>query len=196
MKTRSLLRTACLQILAFMSVVTISIAASIVLIHSSDHLTVAEVTVPPPVITPVVEPPLMSKYKSKEADCLARNIYYEARGEDDVGKMAVGMVTINRSTDPSFPKTLCGVISQSATTSDGDKVCQFSWFCNQRTISRPTGVNWIISQTIAIKLINGLRDESTELVDEAKYFHAASIRPGWRKHHEVVAEIGNHIFYK
>ena len=36
---------------------------------------------------------------NKDLDCLARNIYYEAGLESEEGKVAVGLVTINRSQD-------------------------------------------------------------------------------------------------
>jgi N-acetylmuramoyl-L-alanine amidase len=38
----------------------------------------------------------------KDIECLARNIFYESRGEPIEGKIAVGIVTINRAQDPRF----------------------------------------------------------------------------------------------
>ena len=35
--------------------------------------------------------------------CLAIAIYFEARGEPDVGQIAVGNVIVNRTKDPRFP---------------------------------------------------------------------------------------------
>ncbi len=37
-----------------------------------------------------------------EVECLALNIYHEARGEPDEGKVAVGHVVMNRAADPRF----------------------------------------------------------------------------------------------
>lgn len=43
---------------------------------------------------------------------LARAINGEARGEPYNGQVAVGAVILNRTKDPSFPKTIAGVIYQ------------------------------------------------------------------------------------
>jgi N-acetylmuramoyl-L-alanine amidase len=43
---------------------------------------------------------------------LARAINGEARGEPYTGQVAVGAVILNRTKDPSFPKTIAGVIYQ------------------------------------------------------------------------------------
>ncbi len=40
----------------------------------------------------------------KDVECLARNIFYESGGEPTEGKIAVGIVTINRAQDPRFGK--------------------------------------------------------------------------------------------
>jgi spore germination cell wall hydrolase CwlJ-like protein len=53
-----------------------------------------------------------SKIDQKELMCLARNIYFESRGEPEKGKIAVGMVTLNRTQHPSFPNSICEVVKQ------------------------------------------------------------------------------------
>lgn len=64
----------------------------------------------------VVTNPII-KVSHKDLDCLAKNIYYESGSESREGKIAVGMVTINRALHPSFPNTICGVVKQRTTTS-------------------------------------------------------------------------------
>lgn len=49
---------------------------------------------------------------SSELDCLALNIYFEARGEPLQGKLAVGYVVINRVGDKEFPANVCQVVQQ------------------------------------------------------------------------------------
>lgn len=53
-----------------------------------------------------------SKMDQKELMCLARNIYFESGSEPENGKIAVGMVTINRTQHPSFPSSVCDVVKQ------------------------------------------------------------------------------------
>jgi spore germination cell wall hydrolase CwlJ-like protein len=53
-----------------------------------------------------------SKLDQKELMCLARNIFYESGSESEKGKIAVGMVTLNRTEHPAFPNTVCEVVKQ------------------------------------------------------------------------------------
>ena len=61
----------------------------------------------------IIATPFLS---DKDVDCLARNIFYEAGGEPTEGKVAVGMVTINRANDPAYPTGVCGVVKQRTVT--------------------------------------------------------------------------------
>ncbi len=45
-------------------------------------------------------------------ECLALNIYHEARGEPEAGRLAVGHVVVNRALDGRFPKDVCQVVRQ------------------------------------------------------------------------------------
>ena len=42
---------------------------------------------------------------TKQHECLARNIYFEARNEPFAGQFAVALVTLNRVYDENFPKS-------------------------------------------------------------------------------------------
>ena len=75
--------------------------------------------------------------------CLATNIYHEARGESDVGKIAVAHVTLNRTFSEYYPDTICDVVYQARLSrwwleNKGREVpvrnqCQFSWYCDGRS---------------------------------------------------------------
>lgn len=65
--------------------------------------------------------------------CLAIAIYFEARGEPDVGQVAVGNVILNRTRDPRFPNDVCSVITQGPTHKWNQQYpikhkCQFSFY--------------------------------------------------------------------
>ena len=47
-----------------------------------------------------------------ELECMALNIYHEARGERIEGQVAVSQVVLNRKKSNFFPNTVCGVIKQ------------------------------------------------------------------------------------
>ncbi len=70
-----------------------------------------------------------------EVDCLAEAIYFEARGEDIVGMIAVGQVIINRVNDERFDDTICGVVHAGYYYENYPirNQCQFSWYCDGKS---------------------------------------------------------------
>ena len=129
--------------------------------------------------------------EAQEIECLAQNIFFEARGEPHKGKIAVGWVTINRANHKNYPKSICGVVHQ-RTVYKTNIVYQFSWVANKNKIIKPYK-EYDHHLEIAKMLLNGDIIKPPEL-KEALYFHSTSIDPKWNR--TVVARIGRHIFYK
>ena len=129
--------------------------------------------------------------RSKQLECLTRNIYWEAATEPFEGKVAVAQVTINRVESGRFAKDICGVVYQKNVVYDR-VVCQFSWFCDGSSKIRPIyPAHWKESEEVAKKvLLEGFRLPS---VKNALYFHADYVNPRWGK--PQVAKFGRHIFY-
>jgi len=163
-------------------------------------------------------------FTEKDIDCLARNIYYEANGEPEEGKVAVAMVTINRVRNGNFGNTICKVVNQRTTIirstavknteiiqrggfGGEDKivntrtvinhipVCQFSWVC--AFIHKPASTNpsWIQSQEIAKAVLAGEYGAWGNKYSQAIYFHSAGVRPGWASRKVYLNRVGGHIFY-
>ena len=49
---------------------------------------------------------------NKEVQCLAKNIYFEAKNQGTGGWLAVAFVTLNRVKDTRYPNTICEVVYQ------------------------------------------------------------------------------------
>jgi spore germination cell wall hydrolase CwlJ-like protein len=132
------------------------------------------------------------KTRERQLDCLAMNIYREAGYESFEGKVAVAQVTLNRVEHPSFPKDVCGVIYQK--TSFMDKVvCQFSWYCESATKTRPINkAAYEESYAVAKKVL--LENFRLDVMKDALYYHANYVNPKWNL--DKIGSIGNHIFYK
>ncbi len=111
----------------------------------------------------------------KELECLATNVYREARGEPMEGQIAVAKVTLNRVEDKRFPKTICGVVYQKN---------QFSWTNEYKNIKYSF-------PTINAAVIAYNSDDSFK----ATHFHTTKVKPGWRKRLKEGITIGNHTFY-
>jgi spore germination cell wall hydrolase CwlJ-like protein len=129
---------------------------------------------------------------SKQIECLARNMYFEAKNEPDEGIKAVGFVTMNRVADDSFPKTICEVVHQKT-----NKTCQFSWVClpkKQLVIKDIDTYNRIYEMAKVI----AMGQATNKLYDPSRgslFFHAAYVSPSWRAKLKRKVRIGGHIFY-
>lgn len=111
--------------------------------------------------------------------CLAKAIYYEARGESAKGKLAVAQVVLNRAASKQYPGSVCGVVYQPK---------QFSWTSMGYKISN--NATWHEAQVLANKVLS----RGYALANfPATHFHNTSVNPRWKLRH--VATIGNHIFY-
>jgi spore germination cell wall hydrolase CwlJ-like protein len=122
---------------------------------------------------------------SDEMQCLAQAIYWEARGEDLDGQLAVAQVIINRTETGRFPGNYCGVVTQPA---------QFSFVQGGRIPAVRSGTRaWHRAKAIAQIAHEALWDSE---VGDALYFHARRVRPSWAHTKLARATIDSHIFYR
>jgi spore germination cell wall hydrolase CwlJ-like protein len=119
---------------------------------------------------------------------LALNIYYEAASESRVGKMAVGIVTLNRVNDPRYPKTVKDVVTEKN---------QFSWY-NDRVVKAPANKEaWQECLQIAKMLLTkGADNDIMLMLEGATHYHATYVKPPWAKTKTKIVQIGEHIFYR
>ena len=152
--------------------------------------------------TAVKQSPVDMRQVRRELDCLARNIYWEARSESFEGMVAVAQVTLNRVAHKSFPDDICDVVYQGPTKASWkDKSvyypvkhrCQFSWYCDGKPDDIATVNMSIFDQCYEVAkkvLIDKFR---LPRVNNAIFYHADYVDPGWRK--PRLTKIGRHIFY-
>ena len=121
---------------------------------------------------------------SRELECLAVGIYFEAKSEPLAGQLAVGKVIANRANSGGrFPSSYCGVLFQRG---------QFSFIRGRSLPSVPRASRqWQTAVAIARIVDQGLKESA---VGNALFFHARRVSPGWRL--KRVASIGNHVFYR
>ncbi len=125
--------------------------------------------------------------------CLARNVYFEARGEPPAGQYAVAEVTMNRKASGRYSDTVCGVVYQKNWDPIRKRyVGAFSW-TEFDTAPTPTGEGWQQAWKVAEAVYYG---REAPVLDGALFFHATYIRPDWAKDKQQVARIGGHVFYK
>ena len=121
-------------------------------------------------------------------ECLAKAIYFEARGESIKGQAAVAEVILNRAQSALYPRDICAVGNQG-----GSGGCQFSFTCDGRSDAVSDRTAWYVAQKVASAYIEGA---PRSLTDGATHFHTPAVKPAWAKRFEQTARIGSHFFYR
>lgn len=121
--------------------------------------------------------------------CMARSIYWEAKGKDTDDMAAVANVVMNRLGHAGFPDTVCAVVKQGSET----KSCQFSWWCDGRPDTVQEETQYALAKEIARRALNKQLPDRT---GGAMYFHDRTVKPDWAKEYIKTAEIGMFRFYK
>lgn len=129
-------------------------------------------------------------------ECMQKNIYFEARNQSFVGKLAVGLTVLNRVESAKYPDDVCSVIYQAKTDKKGSPIrnnCQFSWYCDGKSdnmldedaAARAALAAWVVLQKNFIDITEG-----------ATHYHAEYVTPSWANNLERITKIDHHIFYK
>jgi N-acetylmuramoyl-L-alanine amidase len=120
---------------------------------------------------------------SRELECLAGAIYFEAKSESLAGQLAVGHVIANRASSGRFPSSYCGVVFQRS---------QFSFVRGHALPYIPrASQDWRDAVAIAKIVDQQLRPSP---MGKALFFHARRVSPGWKL--TRVGTLGNHVFYR
>lgn len=124
-----------------------------------------------------------------DALCLARNIYFEARGEGSRGQYAVAAVTLNRVRDKRWSDGICGVVYQKK---------QFSWTIS-RPMSRPTVIAdraaWQRAAEVAVLSLMGLAPDFSHGATHYVAPERLDRMPVWTNAMTVSHKIDGHVFF-
>ncbi len=124
-----------------------------------------------------------------DVQCMARNVWFEARSGDVEAKAAVAEVVLNRVRSDRYPDTVCEVVWQP---------WQFSWTKDGKTdrirIKNPIDERaWSESVAVAIAAVKGT---APRLTYGATHYHALYVNPAWAGALMPTADHGGHRFYK
>jgi spore germination cell wall hydrolase CwlJ-like protein len=133
--------------------------------------------------------PAGSKPLEDPITCLARTIYWEAKGEGTAGMEAIANVVMNRLGHKGFPDTICDVVTQGRERGS----CQFSWWCDGRSDDAQEEKAYALAKEIARKALNR---ELADRTSGALYFHHRKMKPNWAAKYIKTVEVGEHLFYK
>ena len=132
-----------------------------------------------------------------QVQCMALNVYYEARGSNLADKAAVADVVLNRVNDTRYPNTVCEVVKQGKQDSNGNMIrnkCQFSWYCDGKHDRPQDEDRWVEAQSIAWNMVE--ENKFRGITEGSTHYHATYVSPRWAKTLQLVGRIGAHIFYR
>lgn len=134
----------------------------------------------------------------EQLQCMALNIYHEARSDSPLGQEAVGMVTMNRVYSDKYPDTVCDVVYQAHLNSKGGPIrnkCQFSWYCDGKSDTPRDTVKFLEAKTHAKWVLDNYGKER-DITGGALMYHASYVNPYWSNAYTKTSRIESHIFYK
>lgn len=187
---------------------------SILFVGYITHQTPAHGNTAQPVLEPIAvtakalpEPEVVVKKPAidrVELECLAYNIYFEARSESKQGQLAVAHVTLNRVKHRKFPNSVCEVVKQARYSRwwkehHGRNVpvrnqCQFSWYCDGKSDRVRNMDAWKkITQLSLLVMLNKTEDPTS---GATYYYNPALADPYWKDSFEQVALVDNHVFLR
>lgn len=129
---------------------------------------------------------LFNGEKAESRECLALNIYHEARNQTIDGQYAVAHVTMNRVSSSKYADNICDVVY-------ADKQFSWTWTLSDTTPDDQKAYN--LAYTIASEVMSNTSEDNTGGAD---HYHADYVNPFWATEEFMIktAEIGTHIFYK
>ena len=129
---------------------------------------------------------------ANDVDCLAKNIYWEARNQSIQGMYAVADVTLNRVKDSRWPSTICAVVKQ-RDQRRGKWICQFSWFCDGLSDTPAQAAVYNLCYMIAY--VRAKDKDSPVLPNNVYWYHNNKVDPYWANAYSHEVTIGDHLFY-
>ena len=137
-----------------------------------------------------------------QVECMALNIYYEARSSSLADQYAVADVVLNRVEDTRYPDTICEVVKDGFKHANGQmkrNKCQFSWYCDGKGDTPTDMESFYKARSIAWDMV--MLDTFRGITEGSTHYHTSYVNPVWNKSKSGwsitrVGRIGSHIYYR
>lgn len=123
------------------------------------------------------------KINFNDMQCMADNLFHEAKVDGMRGMEAVASVVMNRVRDSRYPNTVCDVVYQPS---------QFSWTLKKSLRTMKMKHDWK-TLAVATMALNGTLIDKT---GGATHYHAVYVTPYWGLVYEFTVQIEQHLFYR
>lgn len=120
--------------------------------------------------------------------CLALAVFFEARSEPLIGQKAVAQVVMNRAGQD--PDKVCDVVFKPYQFSAFNPGYSTDWYM-RKIEGEPAA--WDKAKVIAGRAIEG---RYRGRFGGANHYHTRAVKPRWNRKMVVVAQLGDHVFWK
>lgn len=130
-----------------------------------------------------------------DVECLALNIYHEARSEGLEGREVVIFATLNRVKDSAHPDTVCDVVKEIRRSMDtGRLVPHFSWTLDGMIDKAFEVETYREIYLMAIEAMFTDYEPSLPESDKVLNYHTLAVNPEWSDM-EPLGVVGRHVIY-
>lgn len=137
-------------------------------------------------------------FNQEQVNCVALNIYYEARNQTTLGQIAVSQVVFNRAKEEYWPDNICDVVKQGSysTGTVSKHRCQFSWYCDGLSDRPKDQAIWQDALHIA-RYSYFAWSYGYDITEGATNYHSTKVNPEWRNDRGMtyVKTVHDHHFY-
>lgn len=127
-------------------------------------------------------PQVQAGVSTSDQTCLAKVVMHEAGNQPRLGQVAVARVVLNRLASGRFGRTICGVVNQPG-----------QFFETARYRPSTASLQWRVATAVAAE---ALLAENRAVVAGALFFNGSHAKVSWRSRRVLLAEIGDHSFYR
>lgn len=130
-----------------------------------------------------------------DVECLALNVYHEARSEHREGREVVIYATLNRVNDWAHPDTICDVVKEIRRSRDtGRLVAHFSWTLDGKSDKATEAETFREIYLMSIEAMFMDYRPSLPHANEVINYHTLAVSPDWGDM-EPVGIVGSHVIY-
>ncbi len=132
------------------------------------------------------------EFVANELDWLTKAVYFEARGESQLGQTMVAQAVMGRVADDRWPNTVEAVVRQGE--DKGKHRCQFSFMCDGLSEQVDDLAAWLKAYEVA-KVVYDFYERG-QLDTSVHSYHATyAKRTGYFKSLALAGQEGLHLFY-
>ena len=116
---------------------------------------------------------------------MAKALYYEGRGESKNNMTLIGLVILNRTKNPKYPNTVCGVVKERGA---------FQYYPYLKYSKPKEHSRYLLAQSVAKDLLSG--KHNGKMASSVLWFKQCSYRSEFFTKLKLYGKQGSHCFFE